>query len=1119
MMVRTVLLGVALAAAVLSVGATDISRQPLSTSGSVAPNVVFGMDDSGSMDLEVMLPTNEGLFWWNTSSDTGWSSAGVPHFNSDGTASSTHEPFAYLFPVGCSSAASGGGARRLCDANGVYAVPPTPQFASLRSADYNPVYYNPKVTYKPWAPATIEGKETSFSAATESAAKSHPLFATPVLQLSADQSSETSNWTFRALAGMVLPAGAKVWTGTKWTTLSSAGTVGASSGIKSSAYDASVPYYPATYWVKETCTVDGTTCVRAPGPSTSPTLKRYEIKNNGTKFPSGRSYADELQNFANWFTYYRKRKLMLAASMGEVLVTNDLKGLRLGLTEFNSRSSSSITMYDSDSADAAANSKVIAGMFYGNLAKGGTPTRDTLKFIGDQIGVKASLASNSIVQASCQRNAAFLVTDGFANATKVTVPAYTAATYGGKAPYSTTHAGTLADLALSYYTNRLRTDLPAGKVPAASSSNPDPAADRNPNLHVNTYGITLGARGKLWPGAADPYKSAPTWVNPTADGMPESIDDLWHATINGRGQMFLATTPAETARQIEDALTAIRNEASAQSGFNFSTVNFQGTSTLAYLTGFNSTGWSGDVSAHVVDASTGGFTKEPKWSAGALLAARDWTDRTVFTSAAGASAAFSETNVGTLVMTGVTGLDKAAVVNYLLGDRSNEGTTLRSRTGVMGAIVTAGATVDAAKSVVYAPSGDGMVHAFDTATGAELWAYAPRFVLSGMGDQAKPAYKFQTKLDGTPVLAKVGAKNMLVGTAGRAGPGVYALDVTSPRLSGSETDIGAKVFAWEFPNASTSATDKSNFGTHPGRPVVVNTTKYGWVVLVTSGYNTSSDGLGRLFVLDAATGAVKKVLATTEGTTAAPAGLAAASAYLEADGKSRYAFAGDELGYMWRFDIEAGTVAKIATARSAKDAVQPLTTAPELGTVNGRRMVFFGTGRLLDEADMDAKGSQSFYAVVADGSPSTRESLAVLTASLSGSLRTVTGTTVNWSSHRGWVVDLPEGELATTEASLASGVLSFTTNKPSSSQCSSESALYVVNPGTGGKLPDSSFVGEAFFGKSLGSTLTGDVRLTRLVTGRLGVFTRQNDGKTGLEQLNTGTNAAARMRGWREVLR
>jgi type IV pilus assembly protein PilY1 len=40
-----------------------------------------------------------------------------------------------------------------------------------------------------------------------------------------------------------------------------------------------------------------------------------------------------MQNFANWFTYYRKRKLMLAGSMGRVM--EDISGLRLGVVPFN----------------------------------------------------------------------------------------------------------------------------------------------------------------------------------------------------------------------------------------------------------------------------------------------------------------------------------------------------------------------------------------------------------------------------------------------------------------------------------------------------------------------------------------------------------------------------------------------------------------------------------------------------------------------------------------------------------------------------------------------------------------------------------------------------------------
>ncbi|MCC6990121.1 MAG: hypothetical protein IT181_14040, partial [Acidobacteria bacterium] len=34
-------------------------------------------------------------------------------------------------------------------------------------------------------------------------------------------------------------------------------------------------------------------------------LRRIEIRSTNTTYPSGRSYANELQNFANWFQYHR----------------------------------------------------------------------------------------------------------------------------------------------------------------------------------------------------------------------------------------------------------------------------------------------------------------------------------------------------------------------------------------------------------------------------------------------------------------------------------------------------------------------------------------------------------------------------------------------------------------------------------------------------------------------------------------------------------------------------------------------------------------------------------------------------------------------------------------------
>ena len=89
-----------------------------------------------------------------------------------------------------------------------------------------------------------------------------------------------------------------------------------------------IPYYPATYYVIDTtCTtvdVVSGACVTTPD---GKKLKRYEIK-TGVTFPSGRTYAAELQNFANWFTYYRKRKLMLAGAMGSGAVAGARRARR-----------------------------------------------------------------------------------------------------------------------------------------------------------------------------------------------------------------------------------------------------------------------------------------------------------------------------------------------------------------------------------------------------------------------------------------------------------------------------------------------------------------------------------------------------------------------------------------------------------------------------------------------------------------------------------------------------------------------------------------------------------------------------------------------------------------------
>jgi type IV pilus assembly protein PilY1 len=1094
-----------------SVQATDIYKGPVQALNVAKPNVIFGMDDSGSMDFEVMLTTNDGAFWWNDATavsgvtGSGWDTKGIALFNAIGNSGSGWTKMPYLFPNGC------GASQKLnCDASGHYATPPTVQFATLRSKDYNPLYYDPTMTYQPWANGVISGASKTFTASVGTAAPSHPLYTTS-MNLTASTLSTTSDTVFMMRPGMAVPAGTSLYVGSKWVTQTSAFVV-----PPSASYTAAFAYFPATYWMKQTCTVDDVSCTKSPDGAS---LKRYEIK-SGNTFPSGRSYVDELQNFANWFTYYRKRKLMLSASMGNVL--SGLTGMRVGLVNMNAQSAP--TMVDIDSTNPLTNAQAVIGKFYQNLASGGTPTRSLLNFIGNQFKT-----NTSIIESSCQRNAAFIVTDGFAENTAVTPSAYASSTWSKGSPYETTFAGTLADIASSFYTNNLRTDLAAGKVPTVAPTTSNPSADNNPNLHMNTYAITLGAQGTLWNGAGNAYAAPLNWPNPVDTRSPTAVDDLWHATVNSRGAMFTSRNPNETATAAQAALTEILKLGGSQGGVSFSTVNLKPGNAIAYVGSYRPQGWSGDISAYAVDTSTGALASKPTWSADTQLQSRDYTTRAIATFNGTTGVAFNATTSGTLVNPGAAYGVTTDLVSYLRGSRTLEGGTLRTRTGLMGAVVNAEPVSFATEGVVFATSNDGMVHTLEQGTGNELWAYMPSFALAAAGASSQKSWAFQTILDGTPTLGKANGHTLLVGGRGTAGTGFYALDVTNPKgtvssASGTQSDaVVAPRVLWEFPSASTPVSVVNGIGTSLGKPLIVNTHKYGPVVVVTSGYNTALDGKGRAFVLDAITGALLHTFVTTAGAVGAgDAGLAQLAGFTEADGFVNNLYGGDLLGNVWRFGIEDGSVLNLAVLTDDNSNIQPVTAVPELATLNGKRMVFVGTGRLLGKSDLGDASKQSFYALwdnnTAISKP--RTALALRTITSDGMHRYATGSAVDWTSQRGWYVELPAGEKANTDPSIAYGVLSFTTNSPSISTCTSSSALYLVDLATGLQLADSMFVdGLAFYGVQFTSTLTARVSISRLPSGRISVTTHQSDNSTTSRQLAPLGNAKPAKTAWKSVLR
>ena len=259
----------------------DISDIPMVSKNKAKPAVLFVLDDSGSMDFEVLMNTNDGALWYDLNAMRFWDSSGKLFFNDNGNVDNQWKKYVYLFPNGLSSDT------RMLDDSQHHGIPPTPDFAFLRSSDFNPLYYNTNINYSYWTPSNNGTTTTFYTNANTNSPLSLPRGST-TFTISSDVTiamSKVSNWSFKFYTGMTVPAGASYYDGT-WKSTATSFVVPAGK-----VYDVAITYYPATFYVKDPTGTDAT----APDGSK---LKKYEIK-SGNVFPSGRTYAQELQNFAS----------------------------------------------------------------------------------------------------------------------------------------------------------------------------------------------------------------------------------------------------------------------------------------------------------------------------------------------------------------------------------------------------------------------------------------------------------------------------------------------------------------------------------------------------------------------------------------------------------------------------------------------------------------------------------------------------------------------------------------------------------------------------------------------------------------------------------------------------
>ncbi len=602
--------------------------------------------------------------------------------------------------------------------------------------------------------------------------------------------------------------------------------------------------------------------------------------------------------------------------------------------------------------------------------------------------------------------------------------------------------------------------------------------------------------------------SSLTWPDPIANSGDERIDDLWHTAVNGRGTYFRADTPRSLTKGLEKALSEMNIEQGAGASAAASNLQLTAGDNYVYQASYRTVKWDGDIKAYSIDGSTGDVSSTGNWAAQPLLnnliagTCGDTDSRTIYTGATTLKpftwADLSATEQGyfdnsllsqyadwsVADQTAATG---SMLLGFLRGhnryeDQDRDATwqtscptyrrLYRDRDNVLGDFIHSqpiyvgqpqfnytDAGYSAFKAAVrsprlYAQANDGMLHAFSGASGTEQWAYIPPIVMKNLYHlaDAKYATTHRYYLDGflsTGDFLDSGSwKTMLIGSLGKGGRGIYALDV-------SGTTSGYPKVLWNF-----TADDEPNLGLTYGLPITTKRASDGeWVVLVPSGHNNvpnvptagdypTSDGVGRLFVLKASDGTLLDTISTGEGTVDNPSGLASINNYVEnsnVDNTTHRAYGGDLLGNLWGFDLDTGTHYKIA------DLGQPIMSAPAISTINGNTVLFFGTGRYLGQSDLENVGQQSIFAIK-DGGPTaaTVTKAGLVQQTMSGS-RTLTNHSVDWNTKAGWYVDLPSGELVNLKAQVYGGVLVIATVAPSATACEPGGAgyLYQLNYRTG----------------------------------------------------------------------
>lgn len=667
---------------------------------------------------------------------------------------------------------------------------------------------------------------------------------------------------------------------------------------------------------------------------------------------------------------------------------------------------------------------------------------------------------------------------------------------------------------------------------------------------LGTYVITGSPSGQL----ESPLYYAAKWGGYDKDNSSLTFPTdaaSWDADGDDQpDNYFFATNPSQLEYSLGQVFTQLAEISSSSAAVASNSTQLQ-TGTTIYQAKFNSSDWSGELLAIGLTRNTSGqVITSQVWNAESQLPTA--SNRKIYTLNPSAIAApyglefkwstplsaAQQSALNTNIAGTNDGLGEERV-NFFRGDRTTErqnGGHLRDRNLVMGDIVNsdpvfvgtpdfaydklvgtegtsytsfrASTNYASRSSMVYVGANDGMLHAFNAATGVEEFSYLPNSLIAALPRLAATNYGtpqngHRYMVDGAPKSGDAyfasAWHTVLLGTTGAGGKSVFALDVTNP------ANFDASSVLWEItPQTQNSSGNLvyADLGYTLPQPTLGRLASGEWVVFISNGYH-SATGKAVLYVVDIATGLP---LATTYGTidvgvgdTTNPNGLSTpVPVDIDGDRIIDYVYAGDLKGNLWKFDFKdsntskwgvayktGSTPAPLFTARGPNNEIQPITVRPAVGRhPNGTDiMVWFGTGKFFDANDNvvplteSSRTVETFYGVQDKGSPiavtdrSVLQSQSILyegpvSDKFSGrDIRVVSTNTVNYGtgsgSQVGWYLDLlsPNSPSRQTERVvempiLNNGKIIFVTLIPSDSPCEpgGTSWLMEMEPFSGGRL-------------------------------------------------------------------